>query len=112
MSWRSSTWLCVHASSNTRSASRRSRYFSISARQSARWSPTPTTRSTITVWSGCSVIAQRLAATGSSTEPWEFDSASSPNIAAGARRLPPRPMKRARSVSCVTGVTLSLPRGG
>ena len=45
------------------------------------------------------VIRQRMATTGSSTEPWLPDSATPSSIARGAAAVRPRPMKRARSVS-------------
>jgi hypothetical protein len=44
-------------------------------------------------------MRQRIAITGSSTEPAESDSASGPESASGARGVLPRPTKRARSVS-------------
>src|SRR3546814_9750317 len=93
------TWLCVQARSNTRSARRRSRYLSISAAQSSRAAPTPLTMSMVAVWSGASVLRVRLATIGSSTEPLLPDRASVPVRAHGARPSHPRPLTRWRSVS-------------
>ena len=102
------TWLWVHARSNTRSARRRSWYFSTRARQTSRVSPMPDTISIVAdsfriecdptpdrdnrIEHGalaareCRSIARPL----SGTEPL---------IACGSAAVRPRPMNRMRSVS-------------
>ncbi len=47
LSWRRTTWLCVHARSKTRSARRWSWYFSTRPRHASRLAPTPVTMSTV-----------------------------------------------------------------
>ena len=96
---RRTTWLWVHARSNTRSASRRSRYFSMRVSQVSRVGPMPVTMSMVADWPGCNVTRQRIATIGSSTEPCALDNATESVSAVGRRKVLPRPMKRERSVS-------------
>ncbi len=75
-------------------------YLWTSARQAARLSAAPQTRSISTLCPGSSVTTRRVASTGSSTAPLLPESGCAWRSAAGACRLRPRPMKRARSLSC------------
>ncbi|MNV20621.1 hypothetical protein D3C71_1115290 [compost metagenome] len=97
--WRTSTCAWVQANSSARSARWRSWYLLIRFMQALRLSPTPCTRSTTAVSSGSSVIVQRMADTGSSTEPWLPDSGTRESIASGSATDRPRPRNRDRSVS-------------
>ena len=69
------------------------------AGKASRVSAVPLTRSSVATCPASSVMRQRMATIGSSTEPWLPESSPPSVTACGAIKVRPRPVKRRRSVS-------------
>ncbi len=105
--WRSWTWACVHARSETRSKVAGSRYLSARAIACSRVSAAIRASWTRAVAPGWRRRRRRMLKIGSRTVPTVFDSGRRSSIALGCRIVRPRPRKRARSVSYCSRPTSS-----